>query len=150
MVLHHFPHNSYWERLAATQGLHQNPSAAETQLIAGGLVWLAAAGLCCMVRIRNCTPSRGCALLYLFLQQKTLKLHHGQCKSLAYPETAAQQSPLVIWLMVLSNCNSLGKNFSMPDVCLRLKFSGKFQPNYFDHFQEEGESTVFCPDFENK
>lgn len=44
-----------------------DPHTAEKQLIAGGLQWLGAAGPCCMGRIRHYTPSRGCALPYLFL-----------------------------------------------------------------------------------
>lgn len=51
-------------------------------------------------------------------------------------DKAQHLKALVIQLTVSSNCNCLGKKFSMPDVCLRLKFSGKFQPNYLDHFQE--------------
>lgn len=53
-------------------------------------------------------------------------------------------SGLVILLIALPSCNCLGSHFSMPDVCLRLKFSGKFQPHYSDHFQERGESKCFA------
>lgn len=122
---------SFSPSLSPCETLHSprpapDPHTAEKQLIAGGLQWLGAAGLCCVERIRNCTPSRGCALPYLFLEQKTLKLHlRSQCNipsisrasSTTQPSTQGTGNSAKSFVKLLVVWEKKFKN-SVPDVCL--------------------------------